>query len=53
MTDIHNYDSIQVFIGVVVGKGEHHAVALTRTGKRIFDSTLPMMKLDSEPWLQG
>lgn len=41
MTDIHNYDSIQVFIGVKVGKSEHHAVALTRTGKRIFDSTLP------------
>jgi hypothetical protein len=25
MTDIHNYDSIQVFIGVDVGKGAHHA----------------------------
>lgn len=41
MTDIKGYDSIQVFIGVDVGKGEHHAVALTRAGKRVFDSTLP------------
>jgi hypothetical protein len=41
MTDSQEYDSIQVFIGVDVGKGAHHAVALTRTGKRVFDSTLP------------
>ena len=41
MTDVQDHDSIQVFIGVDVGKGAHHAVALTRTGKRVFDSTLP------------
>ena len=41
MTDVQDHASIQVFIGVDVGKGAHHAVALTRTGKRVFDSTLP------------
>ncbi|EQD70398.1 transposase [mine drainage metagenome] len=34
-------DGIDVFIGVDVGKGEHHAVALDRTGKRWFDQALP------------
>ncbi|TFD18277.1 hypothetical protein E3T32_12535 [Cryobacterium sp. TMT2-23] len=29
---IENYDSVDVFIGVDVGKGEHHAVALDRAG---------------------
>ena len=30
---IENYDSVDVFVGVDVGKGEHHAVALNRAGK--------------------
>ncbi|TFB47585.1 IS110 family transposase, partial [Cryobacterium tagatosivorans] len=30
-----------VFIGVDVGKGEHHAVALDRAGKQLFDRALP------------
>ena len=34
-------DGIDVFIGVDVGKGEHHAVAVDRSGKRLFDKTLP------------
>ena len=38
---IDNYDSVDVFIGVDVGKGEHHAVALDRAGKRLFDKALP------------
>ncbi|MFJ8894304.1 IS110 family transposase [Leifsonia sp. NPDC102414] len=35
------YDDVDVFIGLDVGKGEHHAVALDRTGKRLFDRALP------------
>ena len=38
---IDNYDSVDVFIGVDVGKGEHHAVALDRAGKVLFDKALP------------
>ena len=30
-----------MFVGLDVGKGEHHAVALDRSGKRLFDKTLP------------
>ena len=41
MTGIEQHDRIQVFIGVDVGKGAHHAVALDRTGKRLLDSALP------------
>jgi hypothetical protein len=38
---IISYDSVDVFVGVDVGKGEHHAVALDKTGKRLFDKALP------------
>ena len=38
---IENYDSVDVFIGVDVGKSEHHAVALDRSGKRLYDKVLP------------
>ena len=41
MTDIEQHDSVQVFVGVDVGKGTHHAVALDRKGKRVLDSALP------------
>jgi transposase len=41
MTDSEQHDCIQVFIGVDVGKGAHHAVALDRAGKRLLDSALP------------
>ncbi|WP_460948472.1 IS110 family RNA-guided transposase, partial [Okibacterium endophyticum] len=40
-TSIVGHDDVEVFIGVDVGKGEHHAVALDRTGKRLFDKALP------------
>lgn len=30
-----------VFIGLDVGKSEHHAVALTTAGKTIYDKALP------------
>ena len=34
-------EGIEVFIGVDVGKGEHHAVAVNRSGRRLFDRALP------------
>jgi transposase len=40
MTDIEN-NSVDVFIGVDVGKGVHHAVALDREGRRLLDCALP------------
>ena len=40
-------DGIDVFIGVDVGKGEHHAVAVDRSGKRLFDKTLPNARRNS------
>ena len=41
VTSIDRYDEVDVFVGLDVGKGEHHAVALDRTGKRLFDRALP------------
>lgn len=38
---IENYDHVDVFVGIDVGKGEHHAVALNRAGKILFDKPLP------------
>ncbi|SEO03704.1 Transposase [Cryobacterium luteum] len=38
---IENYDSVDVFVGVDVDKGEHHAFALNRAGKVLFDKGLP------------
>ncbi|NGZ83154.1 IS110 family transposase [Duganella aceris] len=41
MDAIEHYDAVDVFIGVDVGKGEHHALALSRAGKRLFDKAMP------------
>ncbi len=38
---IENYEQVDVFIGVDVGKGKHHAVALDRAGRT---RRCPMMK---------
>ncbi|MET7646070.1 IS110 family transposase, partial [Streptomyces sp. NPDC005426] len=38
MIDIGNID---VFLGLDVGKGEHHATAVTPAGKKAFDKRLP------------
>lgn len=38
---IENYDNVDVFVGIDVGKGEHHAVALDQTGKVLYDKPLP------------
>jgi Transposase len=40
MSDIEKHESVEVFVGLDVGKGAHHAVALDRRGKRLLDSAL-------------
>ena len=35
------HDSADLFVGVDVGKGDHRAVALDRTGKRLSNNALP------------
>jgi hypothetical protein len=32
---------IDVYLGLDVGKGEHHGTALTAAGKKVFDKPLP------------
>ena len=41
MQDPAHPGTIDVFIGVDVGKGHHDAVALDRAGKRLLDRALP------------
>lgn len=41
MTDLELHERIHVFVGIDVGRGAHHAVALDRTGTRLLDSSLP------------
>lgn len=41
MQESQQHDTVDVFIGVDVGKGQHHAVALDRTGKRLYNKALP------------
>ncbi|PQZ87759.1 IS110 family transposase [Arthrobacter sp. MYb227] len=38
---IKDHETIDVFIGVDVGKNDHHAVALNKTGKKLLDKALP------------
>ncbi|GAA4381817.1 IS110 family transposase [Paeniglutamicibacter cryotolerans] len=38
---ITEHETIDVFIGVDVGKSNHHAVALNRAGKKLLDKALP------------
>lgn len=38
---IKNHTEVDVFLGVDVGKGEHHAVALNREGAKLYDKALP------------
>jgi len=38
---IERYDEAAVFIGLDVGKSEHHAVALSRDGRKLYDKPLP------------
>lgn len=41
MTESSDYEVVQVFIGVDIGKDTHHAVVVNRSGKRSFDIALP------------
>jgi hypothetical protein len=41
MSEIGKHECVEVFVGLDVGKGTHHAVALDRKGKRLLDSALP------------
>lgn len=41
MHQIEHYEQVAVFIGLDVGKSEHHAVALTRDGSKLYDKPLP------------
>jgi transposase len=38
---IKDHESVDVFIGVDVGKTNHHAVALDRNGRKLLDKALP------------
>lgn len=38
---IRNHETVDVFIGLDVGKGEHHAVVVDRAGKKLLDRALP------------
>lgn len=38
---IKNHDEVDIFIGVDVGKSNHHAVAIDSTGKKLLDRALP------------
>jgi hypothetical protein len=38
---IKDHETVDVFIGVDVGKTSHHAVALDRTGRKLLDKALP------------
>ncbi|RQR44717.1 IS110 family transposase [Burkholderia sp. Bp9131] len=41
MQDTQLHGAVDVFVGVDVGKGQHHAVALDRNGKRLYNKALP------------
>ncbi|WP_310168507.1 IS110 family transposase [Arthrobacter sp. BE255] len=41
MAVLRDYDCVDVFIGVDVGKDGHHAVALDKSGNRLLDRALP------------
>ncbi len=45
---MHHEGEIDVYLGLDVGKGEHHGTALTPAGKKVFDKPLP----NSEPRLR-
>ena len=36
--------SIDIFLGLDVGKSEHHACALDRDGNKVFDKPLPQLE---------
>jgi hypothetical protein len=47
-TRVSGDGGVDVYLGLDVGKGEHHATALTPAGKKVFDKRLP----NTEPKLR-
>jgi hypothetical protein len=41
MTESSDDESVQVFIGINIGKDTYHAVGVNRSGKRLFDIAFP------------
>lgn len=50
---LRDYGSVDVFIGVDVGKDGHHAVALDKSGNRLLDRALPNDEDELRQILQG
>ena len=50
---LRDYDCVDVFIGVDVGKDGHHAVALDKSGNRLLDRALPNDEDELRLILQG
>jgi transposase len=46
---MHDPREVAVYLGLDVGKGEHHAIGLTPAGKKVHDRALP----NSEPRLRA
>lgn len=44
---------IDIWVGLDVGKGDHHACALDRDGKRLFDKPLPQDEMKLREVLTG
>lgn len=53
MGSIERYDEVAVIIGLDVGKSEHHAVALTRDGRKLYDKPLPNTPREATPLCSG
>ena len=51
MQENQQHSSVDLFVGVDVGKGHHHAVALDRRGKRLYKKALPTMRPSCPPSL--
>lgn len=47
-TVVNENETVDIYLGLDVGKGEHHATALTPAGKKAFDKPLP----NTEPKLR-
>ncbi|WP_420856937.1 IS110 family transposase [Streptomyces chilikensis] len=45
---VNEHETVDIYLGLDVGKGEHHATALTPAGKKTFDKPLP----NTEPKLR-
>ena len=58
MQENQQHSSVDVFVGIDVGKGHHHAVALDQNGKRLYNKALPndeakLRALIAEPRTHG